>query len=114
MKPALHRAAFGVDLLLQLARQDHVLQRRQLRLAQVDALLELVEHAGQIRDLRADPVALTPGPPRGGSRSKLNSRLSMLGHLGEALAERIQADHVGVHLAQAHGHRVHAQLQLQL
>src|SRR5262249_96785 len=33
-------------------------------------------------------------------------------HLGQALAERIEADHVGIHLTKAHGHGIDAQLQL--
>ena len=33
-------------------------------------------------------------------------------HLREALAQRIEANHMGIHLADAHGHRVDAALQL--
>jgi hypothetical protein len=54
------------------------------------------------------------GPPTAGWLSKSNSRLSMFRHLRQALAQRIEADDMSIHLADAHGHRVHAALQFAL
>ena len=108
------RAAFRVDLFLELARQDHVLERGQLRLAQAHALLQLHQHRGQVRDLRADALALVLRSALRRVAIEVELAAVDVGHLGEALAQGIQADDVRIHLAEAHRHRVHPQLQLLL
>ncbi len=108
------RAAFRVDLFLQLTGEDDVLERGQLRLAQAHALLQLHQQLGQIRDLRTDALALVLRSASGRVAVEVELAAVDVSHLGEALAQGIQANDVRIDLAEAHGHRVHPQLQLLL
>src|SRR5262249_2329868 len=106
------RAPLGVDLFLELAGEDDVLERRELRIALRDALLELSQHGGEIRDLGAH--ALTLALRAAARRIPVEIELAAVDvrHLREALAEGIEADDVSVHFPEPHGHGIHAQLQL--
>ena len=111
MKPPLVGPAFGVNLLVEVAGEDDVLERGELGVPQVHLALEAVEHVGEIGDLGADAVV---GFRAAGRRLAVEIELALVDvrHVREALAQRIEPDHVGVHLAEAHGHGVHAFLQL--
>src|SRR5882672_3181848 len=106
------RAAFGVDLRFQLARENHVLERRELRVARIYPLLELAQHGGEIGDLRAHPLTIAFRAAAGRIACKIELAAVDIRHFGEALAEGIETDDVCVHGTQAHRHGVDAQLQL--
>ena len=52
------------------------------------------------------------GPPIAGVAPEIEFAGVDVRHLREPLAQRIEANHMGVHLADSHGHRVDAALQL--
>ncbi len=65
--------------------------------------------------VRSGICALTPsvsGPPLGGALSKFELTVVDVRHLGEPLAQGIEPDDMGIHLAEAHGHGIHPLLQL--
>ena len=82
-----------------LARGHQALEHRELALAVASCCFERIEHGGQFRHLRriraADLAAF--GPPVGGGWSKSNSPRSRFGQVGDAAAERVEADQVGIH-----------------
>ena len=99
---------------MELAGEDHILERRELRFAQVDALLELPQLGGEVRDLGAHALAVALRSATGRIAVEIEFAAVDVRHLGEALAERIEADHVRVDLAEPHGHGVDPQLHLLL
>ena len=54
------------------------------------------------------------GPPIAGRALEIEFAVVDVRHLREALAQRVEANDVGIHLADAHGDRVDAALQLGL
>src|SRR5579863_1916872 len=111
-KAARNRTAFRMNLLFQIACENDVLECRQLRLAQVHALLELAQHESEVRNLRADAFAVSLRPAAGRIAVEIEFAAVDIRHFGEPLTERIEADDMRVHFAQAHRHGIDAQLQL--
>ena len=113
MKPCSDRPALGVDLLLR-ARGARITfssaascdSRRSTRCSRLSSI---AERSGICA---LTPVAVRLGPPLRRVAVEIEFAAVDVGHLGEALAQRVEADDVGIHLAQAHRHGVHALLQL--
>src|SRR6185437_14715021 len=103
-----------VDLLLQVTRQNHVLERGKLGIAQRDPLVQTVDHGREVRYLRAHPFPVRLRSAGRRIRIEVELPIVDVGHLGQALAQGIEANDVGVHRTQPHGHRVHPFLELLL
>ncbi len=109
-----HRATLRMNLLFELLRENHVLERGELRVTQVHTLLECRQHRGEIGDLGAHALTVRLGTTTGRIPAEIELTIIDIGHLGEALAQRIEPDDMRIHFAEAHGHGVDALLQLAL
>jgi hypothetical protein len=85
----------------------------QLGVARGDLLLEAVQQCVEIRGLHGG-ADVGFRAAHGRLAAEVEFAPVDVGHLREALAQRVEADDVGIHLADAHGHRVDAALQLGL
>ncbi|RYZ67626.1 MAG: DUF721 domain-containing protein [Proteobacteria bacterium] len=108
------RATVGLDGVVQLARQDRVLEREQLRVARVEPALDRLEHLREIRDVRGAAGGRVELFRAADRRLALEIEFAAadVRHLRETAAECIETDEVGVHLADAQADRIDAVLHL--
>ncbi len=83
-------------------------RRRELRVAQIHALLQRGQHGGEIGDLGTYALAVRLGATARRIPAEVEFTVIDVSHLGEALAQRVEPDDVGIHFAEAHGHGVDA------
>src|SRR5258708_23367031 len=99
---AQHGSAGGTDLGRELAPQQDVFQRIELRGAKIEAAIELVQHRGKIRHLRATAAAGLRAT-EGRVAIEVELAAAEVRHLGEALAQRLEADPTSVPQTPSHG-----------
>ena len=105
--PALRdRTAARHDLPIQVAGRDQAFQNGELLFTIFDLSGEVIEHRGHVGGRHQGTFCERLRPTDGRRAVEVELALVQVGHFSEASAERIEADHMRIHLAYAGGERI--------
>ena len=109
-EPFLHGPTLRVDLLVEFAGQNQVLEHAEFLLTARQLALEGVDHRRQARDLGRLAVGATL-TAHGRRVAEIELAVVQIRHAGQTLAECVETYHVGIHLTDAHRQSVDLLLQ---